>query len=124
MYLKDKDSTLIVRISQDNANKLHNLADSVDMSFSDYMRFVIARHLLNFQSADSVRLPCLCDYDFFKAFVNSVIRSEYFDNPIIYKKAIRATLIALGYNEDFINGEFRHNFDLFLKGVEDDKTTD
>lgn len=51
----------------------------------------------------------------FIEFLNSVMRAEYDDNPTVYKKAIRATLIALGYDEDYINGEFRSRMEDYFK---------
>lgn len=34
-------------------------------------------------------------------------RAETFDNPIIYCKAIRATLLALGFKPSWVDGSFR-----------------
>lgn len=39
-------------------------------------------------------------------FLFNVHRAEADDNPRIYLKAIRCTLIALGYPEDYVNGDF------------------
>lgn len=39
-------------------------------------------------------------------FLSNVHRAEADDNPRIYLKAVRSTLIALGYPEDYVNGEF------------------
>ena len=33
-------------------------------------------------------------------------RAEYNNNPLVYEKAIRSTLLALGYDEDYITGIF------------------
>lgn len=43
----------------------------------------------------------------FKDFLSSLDRAEYLENPRVYLKAIRVTLIALGYSERYINGYFR-----------------
>lgn len=64
----------------------------------------------------SKEMKCLWYEDkFFIEFLNSVMRAEYLDNPRVYKKAIRATLIALGYDEDYINGEFRTRMEEYFK---------
>ena len=34
-------------------------------------------------------------------------RAEFDENPRIYLKAVRATLIALGCTDSYVNGEFR-----------------
>lgn len=60
-------------------------------------------------------LPCLWyEEDFFRVFLSNVVRFEYFQDPVIFKKAIRCTLIALGYSEHYINGEFRDKMDEFF----------
>lgn len=40
-------------------------------------------------------------------FIKQIDRAERLRNPIIYCKAVRATLLALGYEEKFIEGKFR-----------------
>jgi hypothetical protein len=40
-------------------------------------------------------------------FFNQISRFEFAERPIEYSKAVRVTLIALGFDEDWINGEFR-----------------
>lgn len=40
-------------------------------------------------------------------FINCCHRAETGNNPILYTKAIRASLIALGYDESWVNDEFR-----------------
>lgn len=40
-------------------------------------------------------------------FLNKISRADFQENPIIYSKAIRVSLIALGYDEDWVNDEFR-----------------
>lgn len=40
-------------------------------------------------------------------------RAEWSENPRCYKKGIRSLLIALGYDEDWVNGEFRQLLDDF-----------
>lgn len=42
-------------------------------------------------------------------------RAECEENPRIYLKAIRATLIALGYDPDWVNGRGREIFEEFVK---------
>lgn len=44
---------------------------------------------------------------FLKAIVPQLSRAELFVNPRCFIKGVRATLLALGYDEDFIEGEFR-----------------
>lgn len=42
-------------------------------------------------------------------------RAECEENPRVYLKAIRATLIALGYDEEWVNGRAREIFEDFVK---------
>lgn len=42
-----------------------------------------------------------------KAIVPQLSRAELFENPRCFIKGVRATLLALGYSEDFVEGEFR-----------------
>lgn len=64
----------------------------------------------------SNEMKCLWYEDkFFKEFLNSVMRDEYEENPRVYTKAIRATLIALGYDERYINGEFRERMEQYFE---------
>lgn len=42
-------------------------------------------------------------------------RAECEENPRVYLKAIRATLIALGYDPDWVNGRGREIFEAFVK---------
>lgn len=44
-------------------------------------------------------------------FLGQLDRAEFSTHPIEYSKGIRSTLIALGYDEDFINGEFRERLE-------------
>ncbi len=44
-------------------------------------------------------------------FIGNVCRDEMNRNFSIYSKAIRATLLALGYNEDFVEDTFREEFE-------------
>lgn len=46
-------------------------------------------------------------------FVWTCGRSEWLECPRSYKKALRCALIALGYDEDWVNGEFREFLDEF-----------
>lgn len=60
-------------------------------------------------------MKCLWYEDtFFNEFLTLVLRDEYFENPRVYTKAIRSTLIALGYDEHYINGEFRDRMESFF----------
>lgn len=45
--------------------------------------------------------------DEMKTFVNKLSRAELHSNVAVYTKAVRVTLIALGYDEDWVNEEFR-----------------
>lgn len=47
------------------------------------------------------------NFEELKDFINNISRAELEENPIIYLKAIRVSLIALGYDEDWVNTEFR-----------------
>lgn len=58
-----------------------------------------------FFSFGNSKLPCIYGHE--DEFLFSINRAEMKENPRVYMKAIRATLVALGYNEDYINGEFR-----------------
>lgn len=61
-------------------------------------------------------MKCLWYEDkFFTEFLTSVMRAEYEENPRVYTKAIRSTLIALGYDENYINGEFRDRMEKYFK---------
>lgn len=40
-------------------------------------------------------------------FLGKLSRAEFEDNPIIFSKAIRVSLIALGYDEEWVNDDFR-----------------
>jgi len=51
-----------------------------------------------------INLNDLSDEDLIK-FIWETHRYETDENPHVYIKAIRSTLIALGYNEDFVNGK-------------------
>lgn len=51
------------------------------------------------------KLPCLCELG--GLILTRADRCERLENPRIYMKAIRSTLIAIGYDEDFVNGPFR-----------------
>lgn len=44
---------------------------------------------------------------FLKAIVPQLSRAELYENPRCFIKGVRAILLALGYDEDFIEGEFR-----------------
>ena len=45
--------------------------------------------------------------DEMKTFVNKLSRAELHSDAVIYTKAVRVTLINLGYDEAWVNGEFR-----------------
>lgn len=42
-------------------------------------------------------------------------RAECEDDPRIFLKAVRATLIALGYDAEWVNGRAREIFENFVK---------
>lgn len=46
-------------------------------------------------------------FDEMRDFLGKISRAEFEDNPIIFSKAIRVSLIALGYDEEWVNDEFR-----------------
>lgn len=46
-----------------------------------------------------------------RMFLNQIDRAEFDENPRVYAKAIRTTLIVLGYDDDWVNGEFRDNLE-------------
>lgn len=50
-------------------------------------------------------LPCLCELG--ALILVRSDRAERYENPRVYMKAIRSTLIALGYDENYVNGPFR-----------------
>lgn len=63
-------------------------------------------------------MKCLWYEDeFFSEFLTLVMRAEYEENPRVYTKAIRSTLIALGYDENYINGEFRERMENYFKDL-------
>lgn len=47
-----------------------------------------------------------------EALISDVDRAELYENPRVYLKAVRSTLIALGYNPEWVNGEFREALEL------------
>lgn len=49
----------------------------------------------------------ILSYDEMRDFLGKISRAEFEDNPIIFSKAIRVSLIALGYDEEWVNDEFR-----------------
>lgn len=55
-------------------------------------------------------------------FLNDIMRAEYHENPRVYKKAIRAVLIALGYKEQYVNGQFRKFMDRYYEQYFDEET--
>lgn len=52
---------------------------------------------------------------YLKMIVPQLSRAELYENPRCFIKGVRATLLALGYDEDFIEGEFRE----YLEGYFD-----
>lgn len=48
--------------------------------------------------------------------IYDIDRVEMYDNPWLYFKAIRATLCALGFDESWVNGEFRDTLEKTYKG--------
>lgn len=54
-------------------------------------------------------------------FVNQLSRVEFESDPIVYSKAIRVTLIALGYDETWVNTDFREflekNYDFLFEKI-------
>lgn len=51
------------------------------------------------------------DYLLSTKFLNQLDRAEFRSHPVEYSKGIRSCLIALGYDEDFINGAFRERLE-------------
>lgn len=45
------------------------------------------------------------------SFLLNLERAELHANKTVYLKAVRVTLIALGYDENYINGEFREKLE-------------
>lgn len=54
--------------------------------------------------------------------LNTVGRSETVENPRVYLKAIRCTLISLGYDEEWVNGKFRNILEKSFKYAFDEYT--
>lgn len=50
----------------------------------------------------------------FYNFLCSLDRAAYLENPRVYLKAVRVTLIALGYDEAYINDTFRDYLEEFF----------
>ena len=44
-------------------------------------------------------------------------RAECDEDPRIFLKAVRATLIALGYDEEWVNGRGREIFEAFVEEI-------
>jgi hypothetical protein len=44
-------------------------------------------------------------------FMNQISRFEFAERPVEYSKAVRVTLTALGFDEDWVNGEFRERLE-------------
>lgn len=49
-------------------------------------------------------------------FINAAHRTECDANEWVYTKAIRASLIALGYDQDWVNGPFREALETSYAG--------
>lgn len=60
-------------------------------------------------------MPNLSDISDFTNFIGQVHRAEFDRDLVIFMKAIRATLMALGYSEDFVEGDFREAMELYFK---------
>lgn len=64
----------------------------------------------------SKEMKCIWyEEDNFVDFLNQLLRAEYAENPRVYTKAIRATLIALGYDERYVEGAFRDILEKYFK---------
>lgn len=50
-------------------------------------------------------------------FLSSVCRKETWDCPQEYSKAVRATLLSLGFDSDFIEDDFRFALDSYISSV-------
>lgn len=42
-----------------------------------------------------------------KVFIGKLSRLEFDERPVEYSKGVRVALIALGYDESWVNGDFR-----------------
>lgn len=60
---------------------------------------------------DSTFYDVICD----PHFIADLGRSELFDNKTSYFKAVRVTLISLGFDRDIINGRFRECLERFYE---------
>lgn len=52
-----------------------------------------------------------------------VDRAELYQEPIVYLKAVRATLIALGYENEQVNGSFRNLLESYYANAIADAST-
>lgn len=52
-----------------------------------------------------------------------VDRAELYQEPIVYLKAVRATLIALGYEKEQVNGSFRNLLESYYANAIADAST-
>lgn len=60
---------------------------------------------------DSNFYDVICD----PHFIADLGRSELFDNKTSYFKAVRVTLISLGFDRDIINGRFKECLERFYE---------
>lgn len=49
----------------------------------------------------------IMNFEEMREFLGKLSRAEFESNPIIFSKAVRVSLIALGYDENWVNTEFR-----------------
>lgn len=52
------------------------------------------------------------------SFLTSCMRAEMYENKRVYMKAIRATLIAIGFTDKFVNGFFREYMERFYSDID------
>lgn len=64
--------------------------------------------MIEFHTSDKT----MSDYEVFR-FLNNVARSEWEEGRRAYNKAIRVTLISLGYDRFWVEGRFREMLDKF-----------
>lgn len=50
-----------------------------------------------------------------KEFICECLRAEAYENPRVFSKAVRVTLLALGYNSEWVENTFRDTLDETIK---------
>lgn len=81
----------------------------IDIKFDKYIRFSKRKNIL--PGALHFSNGGFLNPDHVEQFLSCAHRAECDMNPVVYCKAIRATLIALGFDYQWVDGEFREQLE-------------